>query len=115
MEEKKELIPLQHSNITQLTHKGVKGEWIVKTNITDIKLAELPSKFTEEEVFKVVKFARKFEIEAFNIGINFEKEKSQKLIKEITDKFNNQITIAREENERLATKLMKLIGEQEDN
>jgi len=114
MAERKELIPLQHSNVTQLTHKGEKRDWIVKTNQTDQELFILPKHFTEADVFKILEFARKFEIEAFNIGINFEKNKNIKQNKEKQEQYNKQIKIARDENERLASKLMKLIGAKEE-
>jgi len=113
MEERENLIPLQASHVTQLTDKtGNISPWEVQENKTNDLLAVLPREFTEKQVFRVLHFARKFELIAFNIGMkhmhselgkNFEIEK-QKLIRVI-----NGLETA---NNKLAEKLGSFIGEE---
>ena len=62
-----DLIDLQTASITQSTTEGyIKSEWTVQKNITNEKLFELPKNFNETEIFKIMEFARKFELIAFN-------------------------------------------------
>lgn len=110
---REELISLAHANMFQLTHRNKKNEWLIRKNITNEELFKFPSHFNEQEMFLILNFARKFELIAFNTGINFEKKKSQEFLNNIIKDNNNKLSIARGENERLSAKLMQLIGEQE--
>jgi len=108
-----DLIHLQHSHITQYTNGDEKSEWKVRKNITSEDLAELPKELTEDEIFKVMEFARKFEIIAFNEGIKLGKKEMKKAYDTIIERLEDNIKLAREENERLATKLEKFIISEE--
>jgi len=71
----KEYVDLQSAHVTQLTtEKDGKSGWKVRKNITDDFLYELPGHFSEKDVFTVLDFARKFELIAFNAGIQFQKK-----------------------------------------
>lgn len=108
------LIPLAAAHVNQYKTSKGKSPWEVQENETNNLLATLPRNFTDAEVFRVLHFARKFELLAFNIGMKrmqnmlsehfkIEKEKLLKVIEELTTA-----------NEKLSTKLGTLIGEQEE-
>lgn len=113
MQENKDLIHLQHSHVTQHSDaNGNKSKWSVQKNVTNEELATLPEDWDEATVFTALEFARKFELTALNVGINFgvskmvekhnaEKEQLNKIIKGLTDS-----------NDRLAEKLGQFIGEE---
>jgi len=60
-------------------------------------------------VFKILEFARNFELIAFNEGIKLGKEKVRLGYESMVERLQNNITLAREENIRLATSLEKFI------
>ena len=110
----KDLIDLQNAHVTQFTNEtSGKSAWKVRKNITNEDLFDLPKDLCEKDVFTILDFAKKFELIAFNKGINFQKEQSNKIINQQRQEFDTRITLARQENERLANKLGQLIGEQE--
>ena len=111
--ENKDIIHLQHSHVTQYANDGVKGDWLVRKNITSENLAKLPGHLSEADVFTIMDFAKKFELLAFNEGIGLGKEKTVKVYQEMIDKMNENLAIARAENERLAGILEKHIGAKE--
>ena len=106
-----ELIPLANANAFQTKSNGVKSKWFIRENITGQELFKLDKNFTESQIFNILDFARAFELEAFNKGIFFEKEKAAKMLEKIQKDFNAKVQAARQENERLSIKLMDLIGE----
>lgn len=81
----KKLIELQTAYATQTTtEEGGKGEWVVYNNKKDI-IFRFPKGWTEKEVMFVIHFGRKFELEAFNKGVNFQKSKSPKQMKALQE------------------------------
>lgn len=111
--ENKDLIHLQHAHITQYSDVNGKSQWKVRKNITSEDLAELPSDLTEEEVFKVMEFARDFELIAFNEGIRFGKTEMRNYYESILQRMKENLVAARDENIRLAEKLEKFIISEE--
>ena len=107
-----DIIHLQHAHITQYTDDNKKSDWNVRKNITNEDLAKLPKEFTEKQVFKIMAFARKFEMMAFNEGIQFGKQKERDSNKSRIENYERTLTLARQENERLAEKLIKLISKE---
>lgn len=106
-----ELITLQSCHITQKSQDDVKTDWAVEENITNKLLHTLPKKLTDNEVMGVINFAKKYELEAFNIGINFQKEKQNEFLKAtILELQNNNDSLAKE-NTRLATVLEHILPE----
>lgn len=106
------LIPLSSAHVTQYTKDGEKTDWGVLENKTENPLFELPGHLSEGDVFTVLEFARKYELNAFNVGMkhmnkemtsrhNVEKEKLLRVIKEL-----------KAANNRLADKLGSFIGEE---
>lgn len=79
-------IPLANANANQNTVDGVKGDWVIRENITDRELAVFDGRISDEDMFNILRFARKYELEAFNTGIRFQKEREnvdvQRLISE---------------------------------
>ena len=109
-----DIIHLQHAHVTQHSNSKGNSPWRVNKNITNETLAELPQHFSEEEVFAIMAFARKFELVAFNEGIRFGKKHSNEIYEHKIKFGDEQLHLAREENERLANKLMQLIAKEEN-
>lgn len=107
----KDLIDLQHAHATQ--HGGTGNPWKVEANISNAALDELPGTFTEAQVFEALRFARKFEQLAFEAGIAFQKKTSDRIYRSRIEKLATINQEATNENQRLAAKLMTLIGEKE--
>lgn len=112
-EKRQVLIPLAVAHVTQLTNEdGSKTLWEVQENKTNDLLAEMPSNFTDKEMFKVLNFARKFELSAFNIGMkymNSELTKERDIEKSKLLRVIKELEIA---NSKLAEKLETFIGEE---
>ena len=68
-----DLIQLASAHVTQFTNDGVKGDWLVRENITSTDLFSLPGRLLEAEVFELMRNAREYELKAFNAGIEFQK------------------------------------------
>jgi hypothetical protein len=109
----KDLIVLQNCHVTQVTNNGQKGKWKVRENITSNDLFELSEKFTDEDVNNILSFAKTYEQIAFESGISFQKKLSAKMYEDKIKELTRFIQIAREENNRLATKLEKFILSEE--
>jgi len=104
---KKDYIKLQNANVTQVSKSNEKTDWLIRANKTGENLGTLPSKLTEKEVFSILDVARKFELEAFNVGINFGKQKQQESFSQIRKQLEERLRLAKNENERLADALDK--------
>jgi len=111
--ENKDYIHLQNAHVTQYTSVNEKTDWKVRKNITSEDLAELPGDLTEAEVFKVLEFARDFELIAFNTGIRFGKAEMRNHYEPIISRMKQDVLLMRSENERLASKLEKFIISEE--
>lgn len=103
--EPKDLVDLAHAHVTQHTNNGVKGEWKLRKNITSENLERFPSTVTDEFMFVILDFARKYELIALNAGIKHGKEITVKVYDELIKKYDHKLTLATKENERLATAL----------
>lgn len=97
-----EYIDLQSAHVTQLTENSVKGEWFVKKNKTGDLLWTFPATIGDPEMFSIMDFVRKYELIAFNAGINFQKGKQNEVLKSTIDKLKSVNKELGEENQRLA-------------
>ena len=89
----KDLIHLQHAHVTQITNNEIgKSAWKVRQNITSNDLAELPANLSEKDVFTVLDFARKFELVAFNAGIQFQKHQQSNIVNNLMNE-NKRLSI----------------------
>jgi len=115
MEERKELIPLANAHVRQDTNAdGTKTPWEVQENVTNDLLAVLPRDISDSYIFKILSFARKFELLAFNIGMRHMQEEltgNWEIEKENLLSVIKGLEIA---NSKLAEKLGDLIGEEEE-
>ena len=78
----KDLIDLAHCNAYQTTNDGVKSDWLIRKNITGEELGQLPSHLSEEVIFQILHFARKYELIALNAGIQFQKQHQNAILRE---------------------------------
>jgi hypothetical protein len=106
-----ELIPLQSSHITQHTNGHIKSEWSVELNMTDERILLLPSKYSDTEVFHIMDFAKKYELEALNIGIQHGKSITVEVYDKKLEDAGRVIEYMKAENEKLAMALEKLYME----
>jgi len=112
MAEQPELIDLQTSHVTQNTNGAVKSDWTVRKNVTGEAIHSFPPVINDALMFNILNFAKKYELIAFNAGINFQKEKQNEYLKAQIDELagvNNELGI---ENVRLATILENLLPEE---
>jgi len=107
-----ELIDLQTAHVTQGTTDNVKTMWVVKKNITSERLGDLPKGFTEAEVFHVLDFARKYELIAFNSGIQHAKSLANGVLKEEILTLRKEIIELSKNNEYLADVLEKFTNKE---
>lgn len=108
----KNLIPLQNCHASQETNKGVKSDWIVK-NEKGKKIATFSKELDERQVMAAIHFGRKFELQALNIGIAFQLNKSLKSHQEEVAKLKRVIGEQQEHSDKLAEKLQKFIISEE--
>lgn len=108
----KTYIDLQDCHATQITSDGVDTSWAIKSKDGNT-LYELPSEWDEKMVMEAIHFARKFELVAFNAGIDFIKKKKNEEISNITKQFDGFRKMMKDENERLAFLLEEKHGEKD--
>ncbi len=108
----KTYIDLQDCHATQTTIDGSETTWAVKKSNGEV-IDYLPSEWSEKDVMKAIHFARKFELIAFNAGIDFMKQKKNDEITNIKQQFDGFRKMMKEENERLAFLLEEKHGEKD--
>lgn len=101
----KEYIKLQHSHATQITNGHERSDWSIEANHTNEQLAIFPSTLTETQMFSILDFAKKYELEAWNQGIKFGSKKTSEVWDKKVKKLQESIDLMRAENERLAEAL----------
>lgn len=98
------LIDIQLASATQFTEKGKRTKWIVNS-YKGKPLYELPIHWSEKDTMAAIHFARKFELIAFNIWINFQRQKLEKSFDGERKALKEQIRLLEEANWRLAEQL----------
>jgi len=99
------LVELADSSITQQTNGHIKSEWKVMTQGNDKPIMTFPKTYTDNEIFSIMDFAKKYELKALNAGIKFQKNKQNGLLKELIDNQKKLIEALKKDNERLAEAL----------
>ena len=107
----KDLIKLQNAHATQHDSDAGKTSWKIEENITNELLYELPSNIKDEDVFTILDFARKYELEALRAGINFQKKNSAFTFGQERDKLLKVIQELELANEKLSNKVHKFLEE----
>lgn len=103
-----DLIDLQHANVFQLTTNGIGGRWRVRRNITGETLFELPAELTDQQVFAVLEFARRFELKAFNVGIAHGKCLAGEIHDPAARDLKDRLRLATDENVKICDHLDRL-------
>lgn len=101
---------LSKASATQFTDNGKKSDWLIRDN--EEVLHRLPKHFTEREVMDIVKFGRKYELKAFNNGIEFQKKKEpveKKSLQSVVRQLKTENERLLKENERIGSKLDELL------
>jgi len=99
------LVELAETTVTQHTHGHIKSEWNVMAQGNDKPIMKFPSGYSENEIFSIMDFAKKYELKALNAGIKFQKDKQNKVLKELIDEQKKLIEALKQENEKLADAL----------
>lgn len=107
-----DLIDLQSAHMTQHEGKDGKTDWSVEKNITNERMTLLPSRLNEGEVFSIMRFAKKYELIAFNTGINFQKNKQNTFMKATIKELQKNNSELAAENIRLVGILENLLPEE---
>ena len=101
------LVELADSYVTQNTNGHIKSEWKVFSQNDDKSIIEFPKTYSETEIFHIMDFAKEYELKALNIGINFQRDKQNQVLKDLIDNQKNVIEALKKDNERLAEALEK--------
>lgn len=106
------LIKLQTAYIRQ--SRDIKeNAWVVFSD-KDEELFTLSNKLSPKEAMSYLHFARPFELEAFNIGIDYGREIEMERSEDIFKKMRGDLIVLEEMNERLSNQLAKFIIGTED-
>jgi hypothetical protein len=98
-------IQLANCNAFQLTESGKKGDWVIRENITDEELYRFDGRLADEDVFEIMRFARKYELAAFNAGIQLQKERGCKQLQAENDQLRDDMAGILARNDELADAL----------
>ena len=86
---------LQTAYATQISHLGKAGDWIVYNEDRE-ELWRFPAHWDEKTVMAAIKLGRDFEMKAFNRGVQFQKDKNPKKIKDL------EAIVKRNESDRVS-------------
>ncbi|MHA1197755.1 MAG: hypothetical protein ACTSQF_00160 [Candidatus Heimdallarchaeaceae archaeon] len=103
-------IELATAYANQQSPNGDRQDWKI-FNTDNEELHSFPKEYTEKQIMAAVHFARKFELIAFNKGIEFQKEKAPKelvALQKIVKTFQNDRKKMIERNLELANELDNL-------
>ena len=107
----KNFIDLQTAYATQTTtESNGKGEWVVYNTEKEI-IYRLPADWTEKQVMAAIHLGRKFELIAFNNGVEFQKSKNPATIKTLQKMvidLTSDKELMKKENIKLSNELDKL-------
>lgn len=104
-----DLIPLQTAYIRQ--SRDVKENVWVVFDTEGNEIGELPNTLNPKEAMSYLHFARPFELEALNIGIQFGKEEAKRFYERQLANAKMFVDAVNAENERLSMKLLHMIEE----
>lgn len=99
------ILELAGTHITQHTTGHQKTEWKVQLNGTQTVIQTFPSHFTENEIFAIMDFAKKYELDAFNKGVRFGNKNTVDAYEAKLNAKENIINRLKAENERIAEAL----------
>ena len=102
-EQPQTLLPLAAANANQITKDGVKMDWTIRSNNKSEVLTRLPANIPDDRMFSIMDFMKRAELEAFNIGINFQKDKQNAVLLASIEELKAVNAFLKEENERLVT------------
>ena len=106
--------PLALSNATANWVMGEnEDQWIITGN-DSVELWKFPKKWKVEDCMTAIRMGRKYELEAFNRGIEYGKEEARKQILPHVERRDLEMKALMERNELLSSKLLKLISGDED-
>ena len=104
----KSILDLATAHMTQHTNGHIKSDWSIEKNITDEVIIKFDKTYNEKQMFKILDFAKEYELIAFNKGIKFGKEKTITVYEEKLKVSQMQINLMSAENDRLSKLLDKL-------
>jgi len=107
-----ELIDLQSANMTQNSKDSVKEDWHIRKNITGEVLEILPSYIRDKDMFTILNFSKKFELIAFNAGINFQKKHQNEYYVAQINHIKQVNKDLADENIRLSTLLENILNKE---
>lgn len=103
-----DLVDLRAAHVTQLTHKGVKGDWSVRANVTEEELGTFNGRISDEDMFAILRFSRKYELIALNAGIEFQRHKQVEIQMERIQNLTAELEAATAHSDKLAATVERL-------
>ena len=107
----RDFIELQTAYVTQTTtEENGRGEWVVY-NTDKKEIYRLPKDWTEKQVMTAIHLGRRFELIAFNKGVEFQKSKNPETIialQKIVVTLTRDKELMKNENIKLSDELDKL-------
>jgi len=110
--EQKNLLKMTAANAFQLTSKGVKSDWAIRENDTEVVMMRMPKSIQDADIFRILDFMKKTELEAFNTGIRFQKGKENAVLRAQITEQNKLIEAFKAENLRLVNILEATLPEE---
>ena len=90
--------------------EGNENDFWIAFDKSGKRLGELPARLDEREVMKTLRLSRKYELDAFNQGIDFGKTTAMRSAKHAVDQAHMKCRDLEKENERLASQLLRHIS-----
>jgi hypothetical protein len=103
-----DLVPLATCNAFQETVKGTKQDWVIRENVTGDKLGEFKARIADEDMFAILRFARKYELAALNTGVDLQRGKQDRLLNDENARLRQQLESIIAHNEMLAETVERL-------
>ena len=107
MRQPQDMIDLANAHMTQHTNGAVKSPWSIEANITDAPLGKFPAEYSEGQMFQILDFAKKYELEAFNTGVQYGKQIANGVLEPKIEQLLKRIETMKDENERISAALEK--------
>ena len=102
---RKEYIPMSNANVKYEAVNGGTDIWTIRENITGNVLGVINANIPDSEMFSILHLIQKYEEDAFNVGIEFGKQKYKNVFDPQMAQLKEINRLAGIENERLADAL----------
>jgi len=100
-------LPFKNSNCFQTSTEETVSDWQLRENKTNKILFTFPKCIQDKDMFRILDFIKRIEVNSCNIGIKYYKNKCNTYYGKILQEKDDIIDLLREENNKLAIALNK--------